>query len=223
VNLKNIKNTKAIFFDLDGTLFDTAPELVEAVQRMLDELGLSRIDQDEIKSFIGRGADHLIRKSILAAGGNDHNDFESGIDLFHDFYFQLADKSLPYEGVMNSLSLLKNHGILLACVTNKPKIFTDKILSFHGLDKIMDCIISGDDVVHKKPHPEPIQLASKNLGIQPSEAIMVGDSCNDIDSAFDAGSFVATVPYGYQYGESIVSQKVDFAIQNISELTSLAE
>jgi phosphoglycolate phosphatase len=223
VNLKNIKNTKAIFFDLDGTLFDTAPELVEAVQRMLDELGLSRLDHDEIKSFIGRGADNLIRKSILAAGGNDQNDFESGKDLFHDFYFQLADKSQPYEGVMNSLTLLKNHGILLACVTNKPKIFTDKILSFHGLDKIMDCIISGDDVAHKKPHPEPIQLASKNLGIQPSEAIMVGDSCNDIDSVFDAGSFVATVPYGYQYGESIVSQKVDFAIQNISELTSLAQ
>ncbi len=223
MNLKNIKNTKAIFFDLDGTLFDTAPELVEAVQRMLDELGLSRIDQDEIKSFIGRGADNLIRKSILAAGGNDQNDFESGKDLFHDFYFQLADKSHPYEGVMNSLSLLKNHGILLACVTNKPKIFTDKILSFHGLDKIMDCIISGDDVAHKKPHPEPIQLASKNLGIQPSEAIMVGDSCNDIDSAFDAGCFVAMVPYGYQYGESIVSQKVDFAIENISELTSLAQ
>ena len=217
--MKKFNNIKGIFFDLDGTLFDTAPELSFATNQMLKDLNLYELESDIIKSFIGEGADNLIKKSILYSSNEDPEVlFNEARKLFDKYYILNAAQSLPYHGVEDTLIRLKKKNLSLACVTNKPKIFTHAILEKSGLISYLDLVVSGDTVSRKKPDPMPLHYSCNKLELEPKQAIMVGDSCNDIDAAFSAGTYVITVPYGYQYGQSIESDKVDLAIKNLSDL-----
>ena len=217
--MKKFKNIKGIFFDLDGTLFDTAPELSFATNQMLKDLDLQELESDIIKGFIGRGADNLIRKAISYSSKQDSEAlFKKARKLFDKYYILNAAQSLPYDGVEEALIELKNKKLSLACVTNKPEIFTNTILEKSGLVSYLDLVVSGDTVNRKKPDPMPLQYSCDKLELKPKQAIMVGDSCNDIDAGFSAGTYVVTVPYGYQYGQSIKSDKVDLAIKNLNDL-----
>ena len=216
----DIKNIKGIFFDLDGTLFDTAPELSDAINHMLSDLNLDKLDSLDIRNFIGRGADNLIKKSIALSSQLDPEPFfEEGKKLFHQHYIINAGFSKPYDDARDTLKKLKERNIYLGCVTNKPKIYTHQILSQSGILDLMDIVVSGDSLNKMKPDPLQIQHGCKNLGLQPNQVIMVGDSSNDIEAGYAAGTYVITVPYGYNHGQSIDSPKVDLAIKILSDLT----
>ena len=220
--MKKFNNIKGVFFDLDGTLFDTAPELSIATNQMLKDLDLKELESDIIKNFIGRGADNLIRQSILHSSQKDPEVFfKEARKLFDKYYLLNTAQSLPYDGVEEALIELKNKKLSLACVTNKPKIFTHMILEKSRLISYFDLVVSGDTVSRKKPDAMPLQYSCDKLDLEPKQAIMVGDSCNDIDAGFSAGTFVITVPYGYQYGQSIESDKVDLAIKNLNDLITI--
>jgi phosphoglycolate phosphatase len=220
--LKKFNNIKGVFFDLDGTLFDTAPEIIFATNQMLKDLDLQELESDIIKSFIGKGADNLIRKSILYSSKEDSEAlFKAARRLFDKYYILNAAQSLPYDGVEEALIKLKKKKLTLACITNKPEIFTQAILEGSGLISYLDLVVSGDTVSKKKPDSMPLQYSCETLELEPKEAIMVGDSCNDIEAGFSAGTYVVTVPYGYQYGQSIESDKVDLAIENLNDLVTI--
>jgi phosphoglycolate phosphatase len=220
--LSNIKNIKGIFFDLDGTLFDTAPELSDATNHMLSDLNLDKLDPLDIRNFIGRGADNLIKKSIaLSSQLSSDPFFEEGKRLFHQHYMVNAGFSKPYDDAKDTLKKLKEKNIYLGCVTNKPKFFTQQILSQSGISGFMDIVISGDSLNKMKPDPLQIQHGCKALGLLPNQVIMVGDSSNDIEAGYAAGTYVITVPYGYNHGQSIDSPKVDLAIKILSDLTQV--
>ena len=220
--MKKFNNIKGVFFDLDGTLFDTAPEIIFATNQMLKDLDLQELESDIIKSFIGKGADNLIRKSILYSSKEDSEAlFKTARRLFDKHYILNAAQSLPYDGVEEALIKLKKKKLTLACITNKPEIFTQAILEGSGLISYLDLVVSGDTVSKKKPDAMPLQYSCETLELEPKEAIMVGDSCNDIEAGFSAGTYVVTVPYGYQYGQSIESDKVDLAIENLNDLVTI--
>ena len=220
--MKHFHNIKGVFFDLDGTLFETAPELVAAAQKMLQKLGLQTVSPNVIESFIGKGAENLVRKSIeLSASGTSDRYLKLGMDLFYKFYDEIADQSKAYDGALDAVMQLNQKGLKLACVTNKPKHFTHKILKEHKMDQLLDFVVSGDEVEKKKPDPMPIHMTCHTLQIKPIESIMVGDSCHDIDAGYNAGTFVVTVPYGYQSGQSIKSNKVDLAVNNLTDLLTV--
>ena len=220
--MKKFNNIKGVFFDLDGTLFDTAPEIIFATNQMLKDLDLQELESDIIKSFIGKGADNLIRKSILYSSKEDSEAlFKAARRLFDKYYILNAAQSLPYDGVEGALIKLKKKKLTLACITNKPEIFTQAILEGSGLISYLDLVVSGDTVSKKKPDAMPLQYSCETLELEPKEAIMVGDSCNDIEAGFSAGTYVVTVPYGYQYGQSIESDKVDLAIENLNDLVTI--
>lgn len=220
--MKKFNNIKGVFFDLDGTLFDTAPEIIFATNQMLKDLDLQELESDIIKSFIGKGADNLIRKSILYSSKEDSEAlFKAARRLFDKHYILNAAQSLPYDGVEGALIKLKKKKLTLACITNKPEIFTQAILEGSGLISYLDLVVSGDTVSKKKPDAMPLQYSCETLELEPKEAIMVGDSCNDIEAGFSAGTYVVTVPYGYQYGQSIESDKVDLAIENLNDLVTI--
>lgn len=221
-SLAHFKNIKGIFFDLDGTLFETAPQLASAVNNMLRDLKMKTLPEDEISKFIGKGADNLIRKSILLSSNKNANDFfVDGLDYFHHHYSLNAHESLPYDGVIETINFLKNKDIKLACITNKPSIFTDKILVNSGLADSLDLILSGDSLERMKPDPLPLTFSCDYFKIKPNEAIMVGDSINDIEAGLAAETYVVTVPYGYQSGENIHIPKVDFAATTFSDIQSI--
>ena len=215
-------NIKAILFDLDGTLFETAPELAEAVNLMLKDLEMAELKTNEIKRFIGRGAENLIKQSIEVSSKKDPTPvFAKAEKLFVHHYSLISANSLMYEGVEKSIIDLKAKDFLLGCVTNKPAIYTEALMNHSRLADFMDIIVSGDTTEKKKPDPLPILHALNQLNIEPKDAIMVGDSVVDIEAGFEAGTYIFTVPYGYQFGESIISDKVDYAMSNFSELTQI--
>ena len=215
-------NIKAILFDLDGTLFETAPELAEAVNLMLKDLEMTELKTNEIKRFIGRGAENLIKQSIEVSSKKDPTPvFAKAEKLFAHHYSLISANSLMYEGVEKSIIDLKAKDFLLGCVTNKPAIYTEALMNHSRLADFMDIIVSGDTTEKKKPDPLPILHALNQLNIEPKDAIMVGDSVVDIEAGFAAGTYIFTVPYGYQFGESIISDKVDYAMSNFSELTQI--
>jgi len=220
--LKKFANIKGIFFDLDGTLFDTAPELIFVINQMLKDIDLQELESDIIKSFIGKGADNLVMKSISYSSNQDSEIlFKKARKLFDKYYILNAAQSLPYDGVEEVLMKLKKKKLSLACVTNKPKIYTQAILEESGLISYLDLVVSGDTVSRKKPDPMQLQYSCEKLELEPKQVIMVGDSCNDIEAGFSAGTYVVTVPYGYQYGQSIESAKVDLAIKNLNDLVTM--
>ena len=215
-------NIKAILFDLDGTLFETAPELAEAVNLMLKDLEMAQLKTNEIKRFIGRGAENLIKQSIEVSSKKDPTPvFAKAEKLFVHHYSLISANSLMYEGVEKSIIDLKAKDFLLGCVTNKPAIYTEALMNHSRLSNFMDIIVSGDTTEKKKPDPLPILHALNQLNIEPKDAIMVGDSVVDIEAGFAAGTYIFTVSYGYQFGESIISDKVDYAMSNFSELTQI--
>ena len=217
--MKKFANIKSIFFDLDGTLFDTAPELIFATNQMLKDIDLQELESDIIKSFIGKGADNLVIKSISYSSNQDSEIlFKKARKLFDEYYILNAAQSLPYDGVEEALINLKKKKLSLACVTNKPEIYTQVILEESGLISYLDLVVAGDTVSRKKPDPMQLQYSCEKLELEPKQVIMVGDSCNDIEAGFSAGTYVVTVPYGYQYGQSIKSDKVDLAIKNLNDL-----
>ena len=220
--MSDIKNIKGIFFDLDGTLFDTAPELSDAINHMLSDLNLDKLDSLDIRNFIGRGADNLIKKSIALSSHLDPEPFfEEGKKLFHQHYIINAGFSKPYDDARDTLKKLKERNIYLGCVTNKPKIYTHQILSQSEILDFMDIVVSGDSLNKMKPDPLQIQHGCETLGLQPNQVIMVGDSSNDIEAGYAAGTYIITVPYGYNHGDSIDSPKVDLAIKILSDLTQV--
>ena len=215
-------NIKAILFDLDGTLFETAPELSEAVNLMLKDLEMAELKTNEIKRFIGKGAINLIKKSLEASLKKDTiPSFAKAEKLFAHHYSSISANSLMFEGVEKAIIDLKAKNFLLGCVTNKPAIYTEALMNHSRLSGFMDIIVSGDTTKKKKPDPLPILHALNQLNIEPKDAIMVGDSVIDIEAGFAAGTYIFTVPYGYQFGESIISDKVDYAMSNFSELTQI--
>ena len=215
-------NIKAILFDLDGTLFETAPELAEAVNLMLNDLEMVELKPNEIKRFIGRGAENLIKQSLEVSSKKDPiPSFAKAEKLFAHHYSLISENSLMYEGVEKAITDLKAKDFLLGCVTNKPSIYTEALMNHSRLSDFMDVIVSGDTTEKKKPDPLPILYALDQLNVKPKDAIMVGDSVVDIEAGFEAGTYIFTVPYGYQFGESIISDKVDYAMSNFSELTQI--
>ena len=207
---------------MDGTLFETAPELAEAVNLMLKDLEMAQLKTNEIKRFIGRGAENLIKQSIEVSSKKDPTlVFANAEKLFAHHYSLISANSLMYEGVEKSIIDLKAKDFLLGCVTNKPAIYTEALMNHSRLSDFMDIIVSGDTTEKKKPDPLPILHALNELNIEPKDAIMVGDSVVDIEAGFEAGTYIFTVPYGYQFGESIISDKVDYAMSNFSELTQI--
>ena len=215
------KKLKAILIDLDGTMFDTAPEIAMAMNQTLQALNFKTLSFNTIRQFIGKGVDNLVDQSLLASNEKGYTEKNKALMLFNDFYKKIAKQSKPYDDVESTLQFLQDKQIKLACVTNKPSCHTYLILEESDFEKFFDCIICGDEMKFKKPHQFSIDFVRKKLDVTEMETLMVGDSSNDIRAANNAGVSVATVPYGYQYEEPIENFPVSFALQQFSDLKHL--
>jgi phosphoglycolate phosphatase len=192
---------RAVLLDLDGTILDTAQDLAAAANRMLSELGRGALTEDDIRDFIGKGIANLVHRCMSATGDTDGPAERHALEVFERHYLAgIADRSRPYPGVVAGLERLARAGLAMGCVTNKAGRFTEPLLERTGLRGFFGVVISGDSVTRKKPDAEPVLLAASRLGVAPREALVVGDSLNDVQSARAAGSPVVVVPYGYREG-----------------------
>ncbi|MSR16234.1 MAG: phosphoglycolate phosphatase [Methylococcaceae bacterium] len=213
-----------IAFDLDGTLIDSAPDLVKAVNYALTKLDKPTHSQATIQQWIGNGADVLVKRALLNNWhvGEIPDDFAVAFELFKTYYAEHDwVHSRLYDGVLETLQTLKNADFKLACVTNKTARFTNPLMETAGLAPYFDFIASGDTFVEMKPEPLPLLETAKLFNVVPENAWMIGDSINDISAGKRAGFKTIAVSYGYPGQHSMVDLNADYTVNAILEIVDL--
>lgn len=187
---------KAVLFDLDGTLADTALDLGYALNRQRIARGFNVLPINLIRTEASAGARGLLGLGFSIKPG------DTGYDAmraeFLDFYAEhLCRETCLFPGVTELLDQLDARGLPWGIVTNKPARFTIPLMQELGLSSRAACIVSGGDTAHSKPHPEPLLTASGNMAVAPAECIYLGDDIRDVQASLAAGMEPAVARYGY--------------------------
>ena len=217
------KNKKLIIFDLDGTLINSALDLALSVNHMLKVLGRDTFQEETIHGWVGNGALTLVSRALSGSKYVDKTLDETylkhALEIFLAYYAKnLCNATVPYPHVKTTLHRLKEKGYNLAIVTNKPFDFVEPILLGLEMDGLFEPILGGDSLKKKKPDPMPLLHVCSTLGIGIEEALMVGDSKNDIQAANACSMQSVGVTYGYNYAEPIEACKPSLVIDNFGEL-----
>ena len=214
----------AVLFDLDGTLVDTAADIAQAANVMLKAMGRATFDEVTVAGWIGDGIPRLIKRALTGErfGEPDESLFREAQGLFGDAYeAHVADLSQVYPNVPGTLQDLKDHGFRLACVTNKARRFTEPLLSALGLRDHFDVVIAGDALARVKPDPLPVFVACERLGVGVADAVLVGDSANDMKAAQAAGMRAIGVQYGYNHGVDLAALGPIATVDDMARLLDL--
>jgi phosphoglycolate phosphatase len=191
---------KAVVFDLDGTLIDSAPDLHIAANRMLDDLRRPPLTLETVASFVGNGVPTLVARCLAATGGPG-TDLDYATDRFREHYARApAYLTRPYVGVDMMLRRLTEFGFALGICTNKPYKFAVTILEQLGMMRFIGAVVGGDTSPKLKPDPAPLLLCLDRLGAAPTSTLYVGDSEIDAETAFRARVPFALYSGGYLRG-----------------------
>lgn len=212
---------RLVMFDLDGTLIDSVPDLAEAVDRMLVELGRAPAGVERVRDWVGNGARVLVRRAL--AGGLDHAavgeaETEEALARFLDIYADCHHLTALYPGVHELLEALSTAAVELAVVTNKPERFVAPLLEQVGLGGYFRWIIGGDTLPQQKPDPAALLQVMHLAGVEAAQSLFIGDSRNDVLAARAAGVPCIAVSYGYNHGRPIAEEKPGLVVDSLAEL-----
>ena len=186
---------RAVLFDLDGTLADTAPDLANAVNRMRHDRGLAPTPYELLRPMASAGARGLIGVAFGIQPGDA--EFEAmRIEFLANYEARIADQTVLFDGVIPLLEKIVSNQQHWGVVTNKPLRYTDALLPLIGLSEAA-CSISGDTTAHAKPHPEPLFEAARRLQLAPEQCWYVGDDLRDIQAGKAAGMPTIAAGWGY--------------------------
>jgi phosphoglycolate phosphatase len=212
---------RLVMFDLDGTLIDSVPDLAEAVDRMLIELGRAPAGVEKVRDWVGNGARVLVRRAL--AGGLDHAavgeaETEQALARFLDIYADCHHLTALYPGVHELLEALSTAAVELAVVTNKPERFVAPLLEQVGLGGYFRWIIGGDTLAQQKPDPAALLQVMRLAGVEAAQSLFVGDSRNDVLAARAAAVPCVAVSYGYNHGRPIAEERPSLVVDSLAEL-----
>ena len=210
---------------MDGTLIDSSPDLALAVNHMLTTLNRNTFSTDTIHYWVGNGAQTLVKRALSGSSTIDKTLdptlFEEALAIFLDFYTKnLIVKTKTYPNVKNTLTILHRLNYRLAIATNKPFAFVEPILKVLELSELFELILGGDSLEEKKPSPLPLLHICKTLNVDVKDAVMLGDSKNDILAANACGMHSVGFTYGYNYGEDINIYKPNFVFDEFADILS---
>ncbi|MCQ4287816.1 N-acetylmuramic acid 6-phosphate phosphatase MupP [Pseudomonas stutzeri] len=187
---------RAVLFDMDGTLLDTAPDFIAVAQAMRLARGLARVPDQDVRDVVSGGA----RAMVLSAFDVDplSDEFETlRLEFLDRYQHHCAVESQLYDGMSELLTDIEQANLIWGVVTNKPVRFAEPIMHQLGLASRSAVLVCPDHVSKSKPDPEPMLLACSQLDLDPSTVLFVGDDLRDIESGRAAGSRTAAVRYGY--------------------------
>jgi phosphoglycolate phosphatase len=210
-----------MLFDLDGTLIDSKADLARSINLMLTELERPPLDEETIAGFVGDGVRVLTYRSLTATDPERKppNEFlhADGIALMHKHYAeQMFVSTSLYPNIVETLKHFSKKK--KAVVTSKEVRFTKLILDRFEISEYFDCIIGGDTVAERKPHPKPVIEALERLSGSPPNAVMIGDSENDINAGRRAGTRTCGVAYGFRTADELRKTSPDVIIDRFEQL-----
>jgi phosphoglycolate phosphatase len=213
-------------FDLDGTLVDTASEIAEAANRTLADFRLPRQSVPVVTRLIGAGTRELMLGLLrgLVSGGAAAADSIDREAVLRGFAVHYADTAgtmcRAYDGAQAALLRLGDAGIRLACVTNKERRYSERVLAACGLDQAFDLLVAGDTLAVKKPDARVLQHAMNFFAAEARATAHVGDSRTDVEAARNAGVAAWVVPYGYNGGQPIEQAHPDRIFQDLGAVAT---
>lgn len=214
---------RAVLFDLDGTLADTAPDLGGAVNRLRERRGLAALPIERLRPVASSGARGMLGVGFGMRPGEPGYD-ELRDEFLNEYEAALDRDSRLFDGMTDCLDALAARGLRWGIVTNKIHRFTDKVVAGLGLAEGAAVVIAGDTTPHAKPHPEPLLEACRRLGIAPEESVYIGDDLRDIEAAHAAGMPSIAAGWGYLgEGQDASCWSADALIDTPLDLLSLLE
>lgn len=216
---------RAVFFDLDGTLAHTAPELGSALNQMLRDIGLPLVDEALATTWIGHGTRELTVRSIAQATGagldqvrQDERLPQALARFDHHYQTCLGTRSVLYPGVRETLTALRERGCRMAVVTNKESRHTDRLIEALELRSFFERVVSGDTFPTRKPDPVGVLACLEAWRIDPQQGLFVGDSAIDAQTARRAGLPVFLLTYGYNMGRDVRESQPDRVLDHFAEI-----
>lgn len=212
---------EAVFFDLDGTLVDTAPDFYTVLNRVLEVHGRPTVSYQAVRANVSNGARALTELGFGLAPGDAG--FEERLDELLDAYAgHLAVDTRLFDGMAETLQWLEQHGLPWGIVTNKPERFTGPVLRGLGLIDRVGPVICPDQVRERKPDPEGLLLAAQQVGVAPIHCLYVGDHLRDIQAGLNAKMITATAAFGYiDADDNPRAWPADYYLQRGEELLPL--
>lgn len=208
---------RTLLFDFDGTLLDTNELIIQTFKAVLDENFAGRYEREDILHFIGPSLEQTFTMLAPERVEELTGKYRALNKIMHD---ELVEE---YDGVSETLRLLKARGMKMAIVSTKRNATIRRGLELMGVSDVFDEIISLDEVKHPKPDPEPILLALERLGVSAEEALMIGDNSHDIEGGKNAGVRTAGVAWSIKGEAFLAGFEPDYMLQHISDLLELTK
>lgn len=210
---------KACIFDLDGTLTNTLESMTYSVNLTLEEMGLSKITKDQCRLFVGNGARVLIEKSLKAAGDTDASRIEEGMEIYGCIFDRNCTYHVtPYEGIPEMLKALKDKGIQLAVLSNKPDRQTVKVVKAIFGEELFDYAQGQKEGIRRKPEPDGVWYLMEQMHVSKEECLYIGDSEVDAATGRNAGLKTIGVLWGFRDRKTLETAGVDDLIDRPDEL-----
>ena len=210
---------KACIFDLDGTLTNTLESMTYSVNLTLEEMGLSKITKDQCRVFVGNGARVLMEKSLKAAGDTDASRIEEGMEIYGSIFDQNCTYHVtPYEGIPEMLKVLKDKGIHLAVLSNKPDRQTVKVVKAIFGEEVFDYAQGQKEGIRRKPEPDGVWYLMEQMHVSKEECLYIGDSEVDAATGRNAGLKTIGVLWGFRDRKTLETAGADDLIDRPDEL-----
>lgn len=235
MKLAELRDLRAVFFDLDGTLVDSAIDIYHAMNAALATLGRPAVSEAQVRCWVGRGAPQLaycvikhqheqrITAPVHGSRPQAHDSLQEQqhqlLEAFLSHYERhVCVESRIYAGVEAFIQACQSQNLKLACITNKPYQPAHDLLQALDLLSPFHLLLGGDSVTHKKPHPMSLQHALHYFELEPHQALMIGDSRNDVEAAHAAGMQCVALTYGYNHGEPVADCNPDLVLDSLQQL-----
>lgn len=215
---------KAVLFDLDGTLLDTARDIMQACNYTLEKFGFSKLDESILRTKITAGMREMMKLSVPKDKWDSAGVETVMRDCFANYYTEhINDRTVPFDGINELMAKLENKGIKTAVITNKYEAMAKKLLSKYDFSKNLTLVLGCDSLSHSKPHPEPILKTLEKMGLSSDQAVYIGDHKNDItaSNAANTDSIAALWGYGTNECDDVSNWGATYIAKDVKDIFSI--